>query len=117
MRIASGILAVVFVLSAVVQWNDPDPLLWMAGYLVAAMLSGAAAMGRVPFLPNAVAAGLFTLGFLWLAPTLFGAEQEAFTSFRMRAESHEEPREAVGLAIAAGWCATLAIRGWRARES
>jgi len=115
MRIASGVFTAVFLLSAAVQWNDPDPLPWIAGYLLAAGLSLAAALGRMWFLPSALAAGVFALWFLSLAGTLPGAPLEAFTSFRMRAAGHEAPREAIGLLLCTLWTAFLAARGRRAR--
>ncbi len=116
MRIASAVFVAIFLLSAAVQWNDPDPLVWIAGYLVAAGLSLAAFFGRIPILPNAVAAIVFGLWFLSLAGTIPGAPSEAFTSFEMRAPGHEEPREAVGLLICAAWTGFLAIRGSRLRK-
>jgi len=112
-RIASALFVAVFLLSAAVQWNDPDPLVWITGYLVAAGLSLAACLGRIPVLPNAVAAVGFGLWFLSLAGTIPGAPSEAFTSLEMRAAGHEQPREAVGLLICAGWTGLLAIRGSR----
>ncbi|MBY0398853.1 transmembrane 220 family protein [Myxococcota bacterium] len=102
-----------FLLAVAVQYNDPDPLVWMAGYAVAAGLSLAACFGRLPVVPNLLAGIGFTLGFLSLAATLPGAPLEAFTSFEMTAASHEEPREAVGLLLAAGWTFGLAARGRR----
>lgn len=116
MRIASAVFAAVFLLASVVQWNDPDPILWIAGYLLAATLSLAAAFDRVPFGPNALAAIGFTIWFVSLASSLSDAPREAFTSFEMQTHSHEEPREAIGLALCAGWCAALAVWG-RRREA
>lgn len=117
MRIASAVFCVIFLLSAAVQWNDPDPLVWIAGYLVAAGLSLSAFFGRISVPANAVAAVGFALWCLSLAGTIPGAPSEAFTSFEMQAASHEEPREAVGLLICALWTGYLAWRGSRARRS
>jgi hypothetical protein len=116
MRAISAVFAGLFLLSVAVQWNDPDPLAWMAGYGAAAALSVAALLGHLPVLPNALAAVGFTLWFATIAATLSGAPTEAFTSFHMRAASHEEPREAIGLLICALWTAFLAIRGWQQRK-
>ena len=115
MRIASGIFAGLFLLSAAVQWNDPDPLVWITGYLVAAGLSLAACLGRTPVLPNALAAIGFGVWFLSLVGTIPGAPSEAFTSFAMRDASHEEPREAVGLLICTVWTGLLAVHAARRR--
>lgn len=116
MRWLSGLMTAVFLLAVAVQWNDPDPVVWMVGYGVAAGLSAAAWCGWLPLLPNALAALVFTFWFASLATSLPGAPSEAFTSFRMRASSHEEPREAIGLLLCAGWTAFLAWRGWRMRN-
>ncbi len=113
MRVASAVFCAVFLLSAAVQWNDPDPLVWIAGYLLAAGLSLAACFGRIPFVVNAVAATGFALWCLSLAGTIPGAPSEAFTSFEMQARAHEEPREAVGLAICALWTGFLAVTARR----
>lgn len=113
-RVAAGVFTAVFLLCAAVQWNDPDPLRWILAYLVAAMLSAAAATGRKLLLPNALAAGVFTIWFLSLASTIGAADTEAFTSFKMKEDRHEEPREAIGLALCAAWTATLAGLAWRA---
>ena len=42
-RITSIVMGVLFVLSALVQLNDPDPLRWIVLYVVAAALPFAAA--------------------------------------------------------------------------
>ena len=115
MRGMSGLFAAVFLLAVAVQWNDPDPLVWMLGYGLAAALSLAACFGRFPVLPNALAAAGFALWFLALAGTLPGAPPEAFTSFRMQQAAHEEPREAVGLLLCAVWTGLLALHGRRVR--
>ena len=53
-RIASASFALLFAFGAVVQWNDPDPLRWMAAYAAVALLSAAAAWGRLFALPTAL---------------------------------------------------------------
>jgi len=111
MRILSGVMSALFLYAAVVQWNDPDPILWTVGYLVACGLSAAAAAGRTLWIPSLVAASLFLVWFLTLAPSLIGADAAAFQSLEMKAASHEEPREAIGLLLCAAWTAYLAWRG------
>ena len=113
MRISAGLMSALFLFAAVVQYNDPDAFIWIAGYLVASGLSAAAAMGRRLLVPNAVAVAIFGIWFLSLAPTLVGAEFEAFQSFQMKEKVHEEPREAVGLLLCAIWSALLA---WDAKR-
>ena len=113
MRRAAFFFAVLFLLAALLQWNDPDPAIWMAGYGLAAALSALAAAGRRLLLANVIAALIFGLWFASLAPSLLGADPAAFQSFQMRAPGHEEPREALGLALCAGWSLVLA---WAARR-
>lgn len=113
MRWLDGLFVVLFVFAAAVQYNDPDPVVWITGYLTAAALSALAYRGRLPVLPNALAAIVFLGWFLTLAGTLPGAPSAAFTSFHMQAPSHEEPREAIGLLLCVVWTAGIAFRGWR----
>ena len=46
MKILNIILSVIFVLFAIVQYNDPDPYIWAPIYLFCAGVCGAAAMGK-----------------------------------------------------------------------
>jgi hypothetical protein len=111
MRWVAGLLCALFVVAAAVQWNDPDPLLWIVAYLFAAGVSGAAASGRSNRAVNLAGAVVFGIWFATLAPSLVGAESAAFESFAMQEARHEEPREAAGLALAAAWFGFLAWRG------
>ena len=111
MRVGGFVFGGVFAVSAAVQWNDPDPAIWMSVYLVGAGISVAAAFGRLAPRPTGLFGAAIALWFAFLAPTLPGAPGDAFTSFQMKAASHEAPREAVGLAILAAWMVFLAVRG------
>jgi len=113
LRVACFAFAALFLLGAVVQWNDPDPALWMLAYTVAAALSLAAGSGRVLFVGHLGAAIVFGVAFASIASTLIGAPAEAFTSFEMQAAAHEAPREAAGLALLAVWNGVLALRARR----
>ncbi|MEM9175795.1 MAG: transmembrane 220 family protein [Myxococcota bacterium] len=113
MRIACFGFGALFLFGAAVQWNDPDPFAWIGAYLAGAALSIHAGRGGRAFVANALAAAVFAVGFASLATTLPGAPEEAFTSVRMQSADHEEPREAVGLALLAGWCGVLAVRARR----
>ena len=116
-RVGALLMALLFLLCAAVQWNDPDPLAWIAVYALAAVLAGAAASGRVPLLPNAAALLLFSVLFVWWAPTLAGARAGAFQSFRMEQARDEEPREAMGLLLCAIWSGVQCRVAWRGRGS
>jgi hypothetical protein len=105
LRIAAGAMTALFVVSAAVQWNDPDPAYWIAIYGVAALLSARAAQGQLPLAPNAVACVVFSALALRALPDLLGAREQAFTHWHMLAARDEVAREAGGLSICAVWSA------------
>ncbi len=113
LRVSAAVMCGLFLLSAGVQYNDPDPGLWVALYGLAAVLAALGASGRFPLAPNLAALVLFVVLFAAWSPTLFGARREAFTSFEMRAADDEEPREAIGLLLCAGWSAVQTLAAWR----
>jgi hypothetical protein len=112
-RVAAALMCALFVVSAAVQLNDPDPWLWIPLYGLAAALAGLGATGRLPFAPNAAALALFLVLFAVWMPSLFGARSEAFESWQMLAPEDEAPREAGGLALCALWSA---VQSWLARR-
>lgn len=46
MKIFNLVLTVIFILFAAVQYNDPDPVLWISLYLAIALICGFAAYGK-----------------------------------------------------------------------
>jgi hypothetical protein len=101
-RILNGVVCLVLVFFALLQWNDPDGPLWAVIYLLAALWPGLAAwrpgsLAHTAWLRYAgwACVGLFLLGFAWLAPTI-GADWIHV----------ETAREAIGFALCA--VATLA---------
>ena len=115
-RVAAALMCGVFILSAAVQWNDPDPWRWIPLYSLAAVLAGLAAAGRLPLRPNAAALVLFTVLFVLAAPSLFAARRGAFTHWKMQSAGDEEAREAGGLALCALWSAVQTALARRARR-
>lgn len=107
-RLASGLMAALFAFGAVVQWNDPDPVRWIAAYTAVCGLSVAAAMGR--FVPVATAATLGVL-LLWIAiwsPAFSHTSLSAMQSLGMSGlEEEEEVREVWGLVLLSGWTVVL----------
>ena len=58
-RLLNGLMAVLFAVAVVVQFNDPDPLRWMAVYGAALAVSTlAAARGSVPVVLPAAVGGI-----------------------------------------------------------
>jgi len=105
----SGLFALLFGSAALLQFNDPDPALWVAAYASAAGLAAAAALHKAHFWIAAPLAALFALWTASLLPSLLASESAAFTSFRMHSPSHEEGREAIGLLLCAAYASWLAF--------
>ena len=114
-KVLTALFALVCALSAAVQYNDPDPLRWIAIYLA----SGAAAvlmLARPRWWPIAVAVAI--VGGAWAVLLWSGVagHVEATDVWRKMSEKGgrvEELREAGGLTIAALGCAWAA---WAARR-
>ncbi len=111
LRVISAIMALMFLFGLVVQYNDPDPLPWVAIYGAAALASLAAARGHVArWLPGLVA----LISIVWsaaLLPGVAGAVRftEMFEEFEMKSVQIEQAREGFGLLIIALWMVVLFI--------
>lgn len=116
-RSAAALMCALFLFSLAVQYNDPDPELWMPIYGLAAVLAGMGATGRLPFRVNAAALLLYLALFALWAPSLVGARPEAFEHWQMQASGDEEAREAGGLALCAFWSAVQMLMARRGRLS
>jgi hypothetical protein len=110
-RAVAWIMVVVFLLSVIVQYNDPDPIPWMAMYGAAMILTLWYAV-RPPGGPSALSLVVFAIAAAWslrLASTVWGRVPlaEIFATAGMKTEAIEVARESVGLAIVAGWMLLL----------
>ena len=119
LRILNGLFAVAFLLSATVQWNDPDPLRWIAMYLAAFAACVAWELQR---LPRAVPIAIGVAALAWAAMIASGTSLsapvgEALTDWHMHAGGSEELRESLGLVIVAVWMVVLAVKPQRAQRS
>lgn len=109
MRVFAGVLALLFLFSAVVQWNDPDPVEWMAVYGAAAAVAATGALRRFSW-PTAVVVGGIALGWAgFLVPRVWGQTNLAdmFGHMGMIDIHAEEGREMIGLFIVAAGMAGL----------
>ena len=106
-------MAAAFLLSTLVQYNDPDPFRWMAFYgaaCVACVLAAARPQSlawRVPAVIGLVAAAWAAT----IAPRVIGrvALPQLFASWEMKSPLVEEAREMGGLLIVAAWMAVLVV--------
>lgn len=87
-----GLLCIV---SAVLQYNDPDPLLWMIIYGVSAIVSFAFAANKVVYSVPLVLGVLFLIGFFYVFPETFEGIEIGLGDIK----NIEEGREALGLSI------------------
>lgn len=117
---ATTVMGLLFLLALVLQYNDPDPLPWMAIYGAAALCCLLALGGRLSrWLP--VLVGLAALAWAAvLAPGVVGkvGPRDLFREVSMATPAIEEGREMVGLLIVALWMLVLLAgtgRGRRAR--
>ena len=105
MKIIKLILAIIFILFAAVQYNDPDPLLWMFIYgFVALLLLVSAFRGISKELIIASCVGLISYSLLYL-PGLWewwteGQAGELVAEMKADKMYIEESREFLGLLIA-----------------
>lgn len=115
MRIANGIMFLVFGLAVAVQYNDPDPVSWIVIYGIAAAFSGAGAFGRYHPIVWVAAVGFVVGTVYWLPGVDLSSPGSLVTDVRMNSLAVEETREALGLAICAGWMIVLGVVSLRRR--
>lgn len=118
-NIANYIFMSIFLLSAAVQYNDQDPLLWILVYGGAAIICLLWNLDRLHWAVPAVA-GLAV--FIWSAslfPGFWGLVtfSDLFASVGMKSQLVEEAREAVGLLIIFFWMLVLSILSFRMSRS
>ena len=112
-RVVHALFGALFVLSAAVQYNDPDPIRWFLIYTAGALVAFAALIGppRLGYAAGAVGA----VALVWsgtivaggLGPVTVG---EIFGDMHMKTPNVELWRECLGLLIVAGYCLALAAR-------
>jgi hypothetical protein len=113
-RTINVLMAVLFLLAVVAQYNDPDPLRWMAIYGAACAVCAAVAwIGGVPrALPAAVAIVALAWSAAIAAAGARGADYASmFAAWEMRSPAVEQAREATGLLLVAVWMVVVALRG------
>jgi hypothetical protein len=104
-------MAGLFAFGAIVQINDPDPILWMAIYIAASAACVLFYRGTLnPILPGVIA----MVAVIWAADIGFDVFRrvpflEMFQDWGMRDETVEESREVYGLLFIATWMSVLAL--------
>jgi uncharacterized membrane protein len=104
MKIFNGILTILFILFAAVQFNDPDPIVWVIIYSAVAVISGFAVVGKYNKNVIVTVIGICIVWMLTLVPGVVDWIEEGMPSITgsMKAESPyiEYLREFLGLFIA-----------------
>ena len=106
------LLAGVFLLAAIVQFNDPDPWQWVLIYGLSALTCVGCLLGRSI---GALCILVGVVALVWslsLLPSIIGQVSfaEIFDSISMKTEGVEEAREIGGLWLIAIWNFYLASR-------
>lgn len=112
----NAVFAALFVISAGLQYNDPDPLRWIALYGGAAVATVAALHRRGGWVA-AVVVGLIAAVWgatLWHSVAGNVAASDIYRKMSEKGGKVEEMREAGGLSIVAAWLAVSSLAGWRA---
>ncbi len=91
-------LALIFAVFAALQWNDPDPLVWMAIYGGTSLACVASAFFRLPGILGVAAVVLALVFAAWLWP---GETKNVFGEMEGNPVV-EEARESMGMVIVAG---------------
>ena len=111
--VANVVMALMFAFSVVVQYNDPDPIRWMAIYGSSGLLAAWATVqpaGYPWWIPAVI--GLLALAWgLVVGSGIVGqvAFSDLFRTWHMEDEKIEEARESVGLLIVAFWMTVLVV--------
>lgn len=91
------VFVVLFSISAVLQYNDPDPILWVVIYGSAVLVTLGFLFDKVSYLAPLILGLAGLLGFVYLLPEKF----EGFGISDGNIKNIEEAREAFGLLIMA----------------
>ena len=105
-KFLGGIFAILFFITAVLQYNDPDTLLWIAIYGIATLVTLGFIFNKVSYIVPALVGLLGVIGFFLIFPEKF----EGFTIGQGDDKNIEEAREACGLLISAIVMFVFALR-------
>lgn len=107
-RYFNYVMILVFALSAAVQYNDEDPLLWILIYGAACLVSVLFAIQKMNRFTPIVVAGVSLLWALTIIPDLtMNGFQHMFGDVKMMQSGVKEAREFLGLFIIIAWMTAL----------
>ena len=109
-RLLNGLMMVLFAAAAVVQYNDPDPALWMAIYGSAALCCALDLGGRLPLWAPTLLSAIYAVGAVYLSTQVFRGVGFLDPTGQEMIGVKELGREMLGLLLTAGWTALLAVQ-------
>jgi Transmembrane family 220, helix len=101
MRILSGLMVLLFVVSIILQWNDPDGYLWTLVYAPPAFFSVTYVLGKHYMWLTLLGFVLYVLAAIYWCPPLGNLSGNFI--------DNEEVREAGGLLVSAIWMGILSL--------
>src|SRR5215510_4869999 len=110
MKILNILMTMVFLFSVIVQYNDPDPLVWMAIYGIAGAACVLEILKRGKWIfPAAIClvSLVWAISLAWTGWDHVSFGELVSGPYRMKDERIEIAREVVGLLIVALWMAIL----------
>ena len=108
-RFLTVLMMVVFTYAIIVQFNDSDPLFWVALYGISLVTSVAAFVSLSMRGMLWIAFGIYFAAVLWMSPNFTHTSMEAFASVGMNSERDELVRELWGMVICTLWTLVLLI--------
>jgi hypothetical protein len=115
-KIFFGIWALLFVLFAYWQFNDPDPEVWVSIYAVAVIFCLLGVRGIFPKVPLTLVVILCVLGAIYFFPGGVGdwvSQEWAQKDLTMKTQQMEENRETFGLLIIAIVLSPALWKAWK----
>lgn len=112
MRHVNGFFCVLFVLFTVVQYNDPDAILWILIYGITAVWAGLAAFRPARFAHNPLLLAVFGVTLLAMAGGAIYDWPQSIADWW----DNEFVREGLGLIIGTVALLTVAYTLWRSRR-
>ncbi len=114
-RVTAILMTGLLILSAIVQWNDPDLLRWILCYSVTAIITLCSLIRPLPPSIPLIWGMIVLLSSLFVGMDLWMSEEQFnwgsfWNVIAMKNEAVELGRELGGLLLVTGWMAVLACR-------